>query len=443
MPDYRKRLLNEGKSSPPLEPLRGRKLMRRDRASAIHATGDCVLSHGRRVLASCGLHGGRNWHVSDAAVSGWSHPDSTAERVCVRSPAFTLTPGHFVRVTLIANPSGMTTVMIPGAGYAGAGVKGQVKIEVTYVKGATTKVVSHTISIPESSLPNGAQPTGSGAAWSAIYRRSRKFFPADVINYVGNLAAWVDGVTASVTISYIGSPRVLDVVVAEEPLALGYDVATTDWIAPMHATGDGGNLGQLTGPVPVIRRNATDASGGAEIVMDAAAWVGQETGPVLMFASAWDEGNQNFQSTETDFKSITGTAYKELVGGVAASYSALRAGWSASSGANARRVQDSEATSVMRDKSNVVPVTCYIYGAMSTATSSPTATVRFETANHSVAEVAIPVGTGYAWRSATGHLRCGLGAQDPVLLQVRAKCSTASGSPAFRWRYIVVAYTPL
>lgn len=440
MPTYRKRLIIDSQTTTPLDPLRGGAIMRRDRASAVHATGDRVLRHGRRILLRAGLHGSGGWRIADTEPGQMSltYPDSSTERVVMRMPALNLTPGHFVRVVLIANPSGMTEAI----GSVPTGAVGKVKVTAVYNNGADTSV-SRTIDIVPSAEQYAAQPSGAGAAWTATYRyRSPLLLPAD-LSLIANLASWTDGVTVTLTLAYIGSPRVIDVVVYEEPYRLAYDLAAGDWIAPAHANGHGLNLGQLGGPVPVIKKSASDPGGGTEIILDAAARQCQELGPILLSATTWNEVRQDFDETEAEYQEVTGTSYTEIVAlWSSGAYDSDKAGWSLSSGANARRVQESEAVNVMRDADNVVPVRCWIYGAMSTAAGSPTATVRFESSGEAIAEVAVAAGTSYAWHSATGHLRCGLGAQDPTVLQVRAKCS-AGGGVGFRWRYIVVAFADL
>lgn len=436
MPTYRRRRIIEPQTAPPLGPLRGHQLMRRARASAIHATGDRVLSHGRRILATCGLHGASGWHVADTAPGQMSltYPKPNQERGVMLTPAIRLTPGHFVRAVVVAGPSGMTEE----TGSVPTGAKGEIHIGATYTNGDGSTTVVKVLAIPGSGELYAAQPSGASAAWSQLHkRRSALMLPADM-NLIANLAAWADDVTVSIAVAYVGSPRVVDLVVYEEPLALAYDLAAGDWIAPMHAAPDGGSLGQLGGPVPVIKRSASDPGGGVEILTDAAARLAQETGPVLWSATTWDEGGQDFTAAEAEYLQVTGTTYTEIMSGEADTYSAATPAWSMSSGANARRVQESEQTAIMRDNDNVVPVRCYIYGAMSTAVGSPTATVRFEAASYSIAEVAVPAGTSYAWHSAPGTLRCGLGAQDPTALQVRAK--TSSGGASFRWRYAMVVF---
>ena len=253
-----------------------------------------------------------------------------------------------------------------------------------------------------------------------------------------NAAAWAEGVTCSMVLSYIGSPRAVDVIEYEEPLAYARDISAGDWIAPLHADAQGGNVGQLAGPWPVVRRSASDAGGGVEVLTDAARRASQELGPCLFSASVWDESDGDFSSTEVAGRGVTSTNWTELIADTTTAYATSGAGWSLSSGANARRVQESATARVLRDATNAVPVRCWVYGRMTTA--GPTARVRFEAGPESVAEVAVSSGTSWAWHSAPGALRCGLGAQDPSVGQVRAKVSGAGAGATFEWRYLRVDF---
>lgn len=415
--------------------------MRRSRAAAVHQTGDRVLSQSRRILATCGLHGAANFHVSDAASGGIAQikPEKDTERVVVRTPPIRLTPGCFPRVSIVYLPSGETEKYAAGAWNAD-GVKGEVVVDVEFDNGGTV-TERRVVPLEGSVLANGSQPTGAGAAWAALRTyHGPPIVPADFA-LPANVADWTqNAVTATITISYVGSPRVIDLCVYEMPVELGVDLSAGGWIAPMHSTSNGDPLAGFPAgmPAPQTKRSASDPGFGSEALVDAAARMCQELGPVLFMATAWDEGGQDVAQPETDYASISTTALLEIVSGSSANWSTSRDGWSIASGANARRVQDSETVKVLRDVTNVVPVRCYIYGAMSTAVGSPTAKVRFESQTYSISEVAVSAGTSYAWHSAPGYLRCGLGAQDPVHLQVRAQCSAVGVS--FRWRYVAVVY---
>jgi hypothetical protein len=434
MTDYRRRNLADAQTSTPLDPLRGGLLMRRSRASSVHATGDRVLSHGRRVLLQVGLHGADDWHVSDDAVGGaLDHPHPDTERVVARLPAVTLTPGHFPRLYVVANPSGMTATAGP---LTAQGAKGIVRLACSFDNGIDSPTITKSVAIPGSTEANAARPTGPGAAWSHLHRRRSTLFEPANLALPANLAAWSEGFTVSMVLSYVGSPRAVDVIVVEEPIAYARDISAGDWSTPLHSNAQGDNAGQLAGPWPVVKRSASDAGGGVEVLTDAARRLSQEIGPVLWSATTWEESAGDFSSTEAGARSVTSTAWTELIDDVATAYTDDDAGWSLSAGANARRVQESEATAVLRDRTNAVPVRCYIYGRMTTA--GPTARVRFETGPESVAEVSVTAGTSWGWHSAPGTLRCGLGAQDPTVAQVRGKVSGAGAT--FEWRYVLVLF---
>ena len=432
MTDYRRRNLDEPQTSIPLDPLRGGLLMRKSRASSVHATGDRVLSHGRRVLLHVGLHGSDAWHVSDDAVGmTLAHPSPTAERVVARLPAVRLTPGCFLRLIVAANPSGMTATAGP---VTAQGAKGVVRLAAAWDNGLSTPTTTTSISIPGSLEANAAAPSGAAAAWSHIYRRRSPLITPANLASLANLAAWSDGVLVALTLSYVGSPRAIDVTVVEESFAYAADVSAGDWAIPLHADGSGANLGQLPGPWPVVARSAADVGAGAEVLTDAARRLSQEIGPVLWHHTGWAESEGDFSSAEVVARTVTATTWTELVDASTTAYDDAAAGWSLSAGANARRCQESEASVVLRDNTNAVPVRCYVYGRMTTA--GPTARVRFESGAESVAEVVVTAGTSFAWHSAPGTLRCGLGAQDPSVGQVRAKVSSGT----FEWRYLAVVF---
>lgn len=434
MTDYRRRNLTDAQTSIPLDPLRGGLLMRRSRASSVHATGDRVLSHGRRVLLRVGLHGADDWHISDDAVGMViAHPHPDTERVVARLPGITLTPGCFPRLYVVANPSGMTATAGP---VTATGAKGIVRLACSFDNGISSPTVTKQVAIPGSTEADAARPSGPGAAWSHLYRRRSTLFEPAPLALPANAAAWSEGVTCSMVLSYVGSPRAVDVIVAEEQVAYARDISAGDWIAPLHSNAQGDNAGQLAGPWPVVRRSASDAGGGVEVLTDAARRISQEVGPVLWSATVWDEGGGDFSSTEVAGRSVTSSTWTELIADTTTAYSTLGAGWSLAAGANARRVQESAAGRVLRDRTNAVRVRCYVYGRMTTA--GPTARVRFESGAESISEIAVPAGTSWAWHSAPGTLRCGIGAQDPSVGQVRAKVSGAGAT--FEWRYLLVLF---
>lgn len=435
---YRRRKLGDPQTDPPLAPLAGLQLMRADRAASIFTAGDRVLAHGRRVLLSTGLGGAGKWHVSDSAPEDPAiHPAASVSRVAARLPGVPLTPGHFLVLQVVAGPSGQTAIVVGDVIYP-TGVVGAVELEAVYQNAGGTSTITKRLDIPGSQEANGAQPSTAGAAWGRLYRRrSAMLMPADLA-LPGNLASWSEGVTVSLTLSIIGAPRVIHAIVYEVPFAYAGDITAGDWILPLHSDGAGGGLPGLKGARPVERRLAGDAGGGTEILADSARRL-REVGPVLWYASTWCESSQGYTATESTARTVTGTTARELLEDTSTPWSEAAAGASLASGANARRVEDSEAVAVFGDRDNAVPVECWIYCRMSAA--GPTATVTFAAADYSVAILDVPAGTAWAWRSVGGHLRCGLGAQDPTTCQVFAAAS--AGGAVFEWRYAAITFAAL
>lgn len=435
---YRRRLLGQPQPDPPLAALGGLQLMRADRAASIHAAGDRVLGHGRRVLLHMGLAGAGAWHVSDAAAVKPSIHPTTGSRVAARTPGVPLTPGHFLMMQVVAEPSGQTAIVAADTLYK-TGIVGAVEVAVVFTNSGGSVTITKRIDIPGSGLANGAQPTGSGAAWAALYRRRTSMIMPANLNLPATLAAWCEGVTVSMTLSVIGAPRVIHAIVYEVPYCYAGDKAAGNWILPLHSDAAGNALPSLPGERPVERRLPLDDLGsGTEILADSAKRL-REVGPVLWYATAWCESTQAFAATETTARTVTGTTATELIEGSTTAWSSSSAGASLASGANARRVEDSEAVAVLGDYDNVVPVQCWIYCRM--AALATTATVTFKAEGYSVAILAVPAGIVFRWLSVRGHLRCGRGAQDPTTCQITAVCSGATAS--FEWRYAAITFAPL
>ncbi len=439
---HRRRFLKEPQTAVALDPLRGLQLMSRNRASQVHAAADRVLAHGRRILCRTGLNGASKWHIPDTQQMSLSHPSSTDNRVVARTPPISLTPGHFLRMMFVALPSGMTTQPDGLGSYEEGGASGSVKIEVLFDNGTDTETITKEIAVEGSKLANGAQPSAEGSSWAALSRhRTQPIYPADFKN-VQNLAAWCDGVTVTITVSYIGSPRVVSLVVHEEPFGFAYDANTDNWIAPMHSNDGGGSLGDLQGPFPFTKFGASDNAGGVLAITQAAKRLCQEIGPVVWYWSSWQEGNQNVTDTEAAPRA-TSTVGPEARSQLTENstnfaYATARPLSSTAACVNATRVQDSEAQVVMRGKENVIPVRFWAYAAMSTAVGSPTATIRFACAsNNSQSHLTIAAGTSYAWHSVIGYIRVGVGPEN--LTGIFASIAVSATSTV-NIRYVMITY---
>lgn len=428
---YRKRNLVDLPTGTALEPLRGLTLAKRSRTTAVLAQGDRVLTPGRRILLRAGLAGSAGWHVGDFPLGPLQQrPNATDYRVVARAPAVRLTPGHFPRMWLIADPSGQTEAA-GGTGPVYTGVRGYVKISASFDNGIGTVVVSQEIKVPPSLEDDGVQPQSSGGAWTHLHRRWATLLqPAD-LQSIEELAAWSDGVTCSLELSYRGSPRVVDCVVFEEPIACARDIATGDAMIPLHANGQGGAAGPVFGKVPLVRRSASDTGGGVEALADAARRLARETGPIVWTATTWEEASQPWADLEAVARDITATSWEEVMSG-AASYRETDAGWSPSAASGGARVEDSEATVVLRDADRVCKVRCWVYAR--TSSFAGEGWFRLQAAPYNAIDVHV-TGSAWGWFSADGFLRTGIGATDPQVAEVFGKAGVGS---VLSWRYMAI-----
>ena len=136
----------------PLGPLRAGRPMKRDRVMSSFADADRTLGNGSRVLGRVGLHGEAAQQIVSTTTSSGAvqvYPLKTASRVAMRGK-YLLTPGHFVRVSVLALPSGATQ-KLSGGSYVLDAVVGWIDVTAQFSGGASD-TVTHTFSLPASDL---------------------------------------------------------------------------------------------------------------------------------------------------------------------------------------------------------------------------------------------------------------------------------------------------
>lgn len=440
---YKFKFLNDGEASttPDLEPLTGRRPMTVPPVRTVFVAQDAMHTQTRRVMLQVGLHGAENWQIGDTPVAEGVQlrPTRALKRYVGRSPALRLTPGCFLRMTLVALPSGLTMVLDGEGTWVEDGPFGEVGIEVKYRNaGGEESVATATLTPVLSAAANGAQPQGPAAAFGALQRLRTLLLKPPVVIDVPGIEAWCDGVTAEIAVYYRGGPRVLDLVVHEEPYMFAADTEGELWAQPMLTDGSGQSLAGLPSDFPVYQAKIGEVGGGTYVLADAALRQ-RELGPLLWCYTGRIESEAGLNDAEVAADTFAVSSFfAELVSGVAG-YRVDRPGVSVSCGANARVQAFSHHTHVLRDADNVVPVRCWILGKMAMTTPTPSARIRFAAADYSIAEVVVS-GTEYAWYSATGHLRCGLGPGDDTVLQLLGRVTAGA---TLSWRAAFVEYAHL
>lgn len=433
MPTKYRSLKDTSSGTTPLSPLRGGRPMKRDRVMAVNADADRTLGNGRRVVGRVGLHGEQNHQIVSTNTSsiGQTYPTKTAQRVALRAKLL-LTPGHFIQVSALVLPSGATQ-KVGGIGFALDAVVGWIDISVAYTGGAST-TVTHTLDLPASDLLYGGEGAGSGWAWSTIRRReSPVLAPVGALVNPLILRSWCEGITAEVTITFRGGVRCVDLVVREVPAAYARSInVDAVYSTPLAVSGGGQPPPEYPPIYPVEETSASDPTFGSELLAEVVDRQHHHIGPVAAQWSGWRE-SQAVTATAAVGVTTTSLTYVNLLDTSITAWASASPGWSIASGGQAQQYSSSSPRRVTQDLDACVPVRCWVYGSR---TGSGTSTVRFQTADYSIAEVLI-TSTTDGWWSMTGHLRCSLGPEDTSVLQILGKLA-ATGTLTVR--HVLVEY---
>jgi hypothetical protein len=419
-------------TTPPLGELTGGRLARAHRVHTTHVQADNLLGNGRNVAARVGLHGSSAFQVTsvDPTNAVQVYPLRTVSRTSCRTPAFALLPGHFLRISALVVPSGMTNKLTTS--YVADIPYGRIDVTITWTGSPGVVVTTHQLQLPTSPLTWAAEDTADGASWSGLRRLELPIlFPEAVTTAAADLRAWCEGSVAEVVIAYRGGVRAVDVVVQQVPLGYARDGALdTVYSSALVTNGAGATVQAYPVAYPVEERSATDPTYGAALLADIADRQ-HAIGPVLVHWTAWDEATTTFTTTTPPSVSASSTSFVDMLRTSIAAWKAANAGWSLSAGSHAQQFRTSNARRETRGKNACVPVRCWAYCARSVGGD---ATLRFQSENYSVAELVFSSSTP-AWRSCTGHLRCGAHPEDSSVLQVLGKC--AGGSTLDLYAFLV------
>lgn len=416
-------------TAPPLLALAQGSDAHADRVLATHAQADSVLGDGRRVLARVGLHAASAFQTpsTDPASPDQTHPLSTAVRTVARTPPVRLTPGHYLRFSALIDPSGMTQKYVaePGS-WVPDHAAGLISVSVRWVGPAAQTIVT-SIDLPVSELEWAKEQTSDGGGWSKMSRVELPLLcPNGGADDVDVLRAWCDGaITAEVAVAYRGGVRVIDAVVQEVPFGYARDLALDTVFAAVLATNDAGQtLPSYLPDFPLEASSDGDPTLGSLLLADVTARHQHALGPVLMHWTAFDEGSTPVTALDVPTVSTDSFDFVDLVHQAITEWRPNSPGWSVSSGGHAQQFITSNGLRELRDLDACAPVRCWAYCYV---TGGATAQLRFQTAAYSVASLTFASATP-AWRSCTGHLRTGLGPEDPSVLALLGRIVSGAGA---------------
>jgi len=425
-------------TAPPIEALTGGRIARADRVHSVHRQVDNILGNDRNVVARVGLHGAEAFQVTsvDPVSFVQEYPLRSVYRTVARVPPFTLLPGHFLIMSALVLPSGMTNQFNIINDWTPDGPYGEIALVITW-GGPASDTTTHKIILPVSKETYAGEDTAPGAAWANLHRVEIKaMFPEKVTTAIADARTWSEGVTAEVAIKFRGGVRCVDLVLQQIPIVYARNpAADTTFSAALVTNGIGEPVSTYPVAYPVEERNATDPTYGATLLADIVHRQHTALGPVFMHWTAWDE-SAAVSATEIPSVSTSSTTFVDMLNTGIGGWKAANPGWSLSSGASAQQFKTSNSKREMRGNNACIPVRIWAYCSR---TGTGDATLQFQSADYSAASITVDGAAG--WRSSTGYLRCGAHQQDFSVLQVLGK--TASGGDTLNLSSLLVEYADL
>lgn len=416
-------------TTPPIDALGGGRPALAHRVHSTHVQADNLLGNDRNVVARVGLHGASLFQVAtdiDPDDFTQIYPLRSVARTAARVPPFAVLPGHFLRLTALVCPSGLTVK--PGAevlvdNWIDDGAYGRIDVAIAWTGSPGVVATNHSVQLPTSSETWAAEVLTAGAAWAGLKRVEIPLMvPTGATATAAALRTWSEGVTASVAIAYRGGVRAVDVVLQQVPFGYARSLGVDTLYSSALVTNPAGQT-VLDYPLayPVERRSASDPTYGSLLLADVADRQQHGLGPVLAQWTAWDESTTSPLVTASPSVDTTSTSFVDMLDGSPAAWSGDLPGWCVS-GAASQQFKSSNPRRELRDKNACVPVRCWAYCSHSLTGG---ATFRFQSEAYAIADLEV-AGTSPAWRSCTGHLRAGVHAKDASVLRVLGR-SVESG----------------
>jgi len=389
-----------------------------------------------RVLLEAGLRGGDQFLVlsgDDPTDTVRIYPDKDTPRVVGRAYQIPLTPGHFVGLDVVALPSGPTQYTPGPSSFLPDGAGGRVEMAVTYTNSdAQTVTVTVGVDLEASIEVFAAEPA---AAWASLIEKSATAIPAGPLQ---PSAAWWErwtrgeDVLVDIVVSYIGSPRVVDLVVVERPHQIFVDTTSDRWPSAIYS-----QVGPLDNPpsdYPIQQVAAADPAGGTESIRRALSSHGRELGPCLFGWSCatehtatlddWVSYDTGTGDDEAPPDSATGTT-ETLVGTDLSGATANHPAWIA--GHYARQVDHGD--DFLDGRVGVLPVWVAAYCRV----SGGTGTYRLVTVEGWSEITWTTASTSWAWVVTPGWLELGTGPEDAPPVRIHRSNDDVSEDAEIRY----------
>ncbi len=429
---------------------------------------DRLWASGRRVILQWGLFGAKQWAWPTAVdpnqtpLTDPTHPDTVTPYVVARAENVDITPGCHLDLWVWAIPSGETQVHDGSSGFDPGGAMGRVEVAVTWTnEDAATETRTYVLDLKGSDEALGNEPQGAGEAWWHAFRATRLCAP-DGIHIDQALAAkWsTPGTEVDITVSHVGSPRIISGVLWERPRSIARDFTKSNWTFQGYGEDD---QDYVSYPHQYPVQKASDvASGnpteGMQHLIEVTQEVAKQHGPTLFYWSSYNDGgdgaavpdpqdvydttshgtNNPNATGDNEWPGITGTDssfVNPFDTSITAFAETAAPSMSIGSGGYGRRYKWS-GKPFLADKTGVVPVRVQ---ARMKSGSGGTVTLRVMTAAHSYVDLTT---TSTTWTTveAWALLECGRNPEDGLPVQLLVK--GGGGGDSWNLRMVRGQYFP-
>lgn len=380
-----------------------------------------VLPRGARVLCRAGIQGQLSMLVADGVSPGppvQVYPLATAERVMARARV-KLTPGYEIQGWALCLPSGPTQDFSTAEWKEGI-PNGTIKINATITGSEGSSLVSASYGPNWSTELNKGLPSGAGACFDVL-----ELIGMDItIPEWSETPGWTEGLRADISIIAIGSARPLDIIIYEVPNIAVHDETHREATVPSFPP-------QMNYQHAITAvSQSTNPTGGSQQANKSLQDLRQVHGPMLMQWTTWNEDLVSITATEGTAIQIIQTFFRDLHSTSIIAHADNNPGWSVSSGAYARNLEQSGPLE-LRGVNGAIPVIVRVYARMLNA--AHVGTVRFQTESYSLRDITVTGSTSFAWYSGLAWIRVPVHASLDSLLQVLAKVNSAGQTLEIRY----------
>ena len=326
---------------------------------AVAEAQDGVAAGCRRVLGRWGLNGYDRFHVpsfgepSVQIAAQGDYPDRDTWRSVASWRIAEVAPGCAVRARVYFVGSGQTQYEDGGTWYP-AGPFGALRIRHTWTADDSTTAgpIEEDLELPPSPIALAAEPVGEAACWHALDYAEVELRPDDLEDDA-IAAVWSERATLDLELQLRGAPRIVAVVVHEQPVRVSY---AHDSDVP-HAVN-----GQTAAESPQTQAPQYAAADGATYIesrfgtaaLAQTAERQDQLGPTIMTWSAWNESAASGHGPVAP-RSITSSTWDDIVSPGESEYDPARPGWCVAA-AHAQQHALCDAGQVLGGDTAVVPV---------------------------------------------------------------------------------------